>query len=157
MLSSDWYIFKWHKAKSLIDRDLTGLGFADDDDVTQSNTLSLDPDKADFEDPELLAIAEKLKELEKQSDSEDSSKSGDWCMSVVVAELEVVLTLDPFFSSFGFVDGVENLLALLCLLSLYNTECFRKWWLLYFLARIHAKVIYSLVYKITQMKTCCIT
>ncbi|XP_045172088.2 peripheral-type benzodiazepine receptor-associated protein 1-like isoform X4 [Mercenaria mercenaria] len=53
----------------------TDTGFADDDDVTQSNNLSPDPDKADFEDPELLAIAEKLKELENQSDSDDSSKS----------------------------------------------------------------------------------
>lgn len=58
--------------------DLSGLGFADDDEVNQSRTLSPDPDKADFEDPELLAIAEKLKELENQSDSDESRKSGDW-------------------------------------------------------------------------------
>lgn len=70
--------------KLLTDRELTGLGFADDDEVTQSNNLSPDPDKADFEDPELLAIAEKLKELENQSDSDDNIKSGDWCMNVVV-------------------------------------------------------------------------
>jgi hypothetical protein len=61
----------------LSDVEMTGLGFADDDDVTQSNNFSPDGDKADFEDPELLAIAEKLKELENQSDSDDSSKSGD--------------------------------------------------------------------------------
>lgn len=127
---------KWFKSKSLIDRDLTGLGFADDDDVTQSNTLSLEPDKADFEDPELLAIAEKLKELENQSDSDDSSKSGDWCMSVVVVELEVVLTLEPFFSNFHFspvsVVLIELKIYMLCFvfsLYLYNTECLRKSWL----------------------------
>lgn len=57
--------------------DLSGVGFADDDEVNQSTNLSPDPDRADFEDPELLAIAEKLKELE-QSDSDESKHSGDW-------------------------------------------------------------------------------
>jgi len=56
-------------------------GFADDDEVNQSN-LSPDPDRGEFEDPELIAIAEKLKELENQSDSDESSKSGDWRMIV---------------------------------------------------------------------------
>ncbi|XP_052800298.1 RIMS-binding protein 3-like isoform X4 [Mya arenaria] len=53
----------------------TDTGYADDDDVNQTSNLSPDLDKGEFEDPELLAIAEKLKELEIQSDSDESSKS----------------------------------------------------------------------------------
>lgn len=50
-------------------------GFADDDDAELSNGLSPDQGKANqsdlIEDPELNEIAQKLKELEASSESED--------------------------------------------------------------------------------------
>lgn len=68
------------------------VGFADDEDLDNSQNPSPDQGKAqgEFEDPELYEIAKKLKELEASDSDEDILCEGDWscfvfCCKVFIA------------------------------------------------------------------------
>lgn len=65
------------------------VGFADDEDLDNSQNPSPDQGKAqgEFEDPELYEIAKKLKELEASDSDEDNLCEGDWSCFVCCIRL----------------------------------------------------------------------
>jgi hypothetical protein len=63
------------------------VGFADDEDLDNSNNPSPDQGKpqGEFEDPELYEIAKKLKELEASDSEEENLCEGDWSFCFCLA------------------------------------------------------------------------
>lgn len=78
------------------------VGFADDEDLDNSQNPSPDQGKAqgEFDDPELYEIAKKLKELEASDSDEDILCEGDWSCFVFCCKVIAGFSFLPSNSQF---------------------------------------------------------
>lgn len=101
------------------------VGFADDEDLDNSQNPSPDQGKAqgEFEDPELYEIAKKLKELEASDSDEDILCEGDWSCFVFCCKV--------FIAGFSFLYSDFLFIALFTIFFIEFSKQ-SKWYVLLF-------------------------